>query len=157
MSLFIHHLLLDHVQFSLIHGPNIPHSYAILFFAASDFTFITRHIHNWVSFLLWPSCFIHSEAIGNSPPLSPVVSWTPSHLGDSPSVSYLFGLLYSSWHSHSKYPGVVCRSLLQWITFCQNSLLWPVHLGWPCTAWLIASLSYSSPFATKVVSHEGDT
>ena len=27
--------------------------------------------------------------------------------------------------------------------FCQNSPLWPVHLGWPCTAWLIASLSYA--------------
>ena len=29
---------------------------------------------------------------------------------------------------------------------CHNSLLWPVHLGWPCMAWLIASLSYASPF-----------
>ena len=28
------------------HGPNTPGSYAILFFTASDFTFITRHIHN---------------------------------------------------------------------------------------------------------------
>ena len=31
--------------------------------------------------------------------------------------------------------------LLQWITFCQNSPLWSVHLGWPCTTWFIASLS----------------
>ena len=43
---------------------------------------------------------------------------------------------------------VVCHSLLQWITFCQNSLLWSVHLGWPYTTWLIASLSYTSPFTT---------
>ena len=28
------------------------------------------------------------------------------------------------------------------------SLLWPVHLGWPCATWLIASLSYISPFST---------
>ena len=42
----------------LIHGYNIPGSYAILFFGALDFTFTTRHIHNGVSFLLWPSHFI---------------------------------------------------------------------------------------------------
>ena len=65
------HLLLDHVQFTLIHGPNILGSYAILFFTASDFTFITRHIFNWgfllchFSFLPWPSCLILSGAISN--------------------------------------------------------------------------------------------
>ena len=65
------HLLLDHVQFTLIHGPNILGSYAILFFIALDFTFSTRHIHNWMSFLLWPSCLILSGAISNCPLLSP--------------------------------------------------------------------------------------
>ena len=75
---------------------------------------------------------------------SPGAYWTTSDLGTHLLVSYLFGLLYSSWGSHSKYTGVVC--FLQWITFCQNSLLWPVHLGWPCMAWLIASLSYTSLF-----------
>ena len=54
--------------------------------------------------------------------------------------------LCSSWDSHGKYTGVVCHSLLQWITFCQNSPVWPLHLGCPCLAWLIASLSYISPF-----------
>ena len=34
--------LFDHIQFILIHGPNSPGSYAILFFIASDFTFTTR-------------------------------------------------------------------------------------------------------------------
>ena len=63
-------------------------------------------------------------------------------------VPYLFVFLYSSWGSHSKYTGVVCYSLLQWIIFCQNSPLWPVQLGWPpYMAWLIASMSYTSPFA----------
>ena len=42
----------------------------------------------------------------------------------------------------------VFHSLLQWTTFCQNSPLWPICLGWPCTAWHIASLNYTSPFAT---------
>ena len=40
------HLLLDHLQFTLIQGLSIPGFYAILFFTASDFTFTTRHIHN---------------------------------------------------------------------------------------------------------------
>ena len=31
------HLLLDHIQFTLIHVPNIPGSYTILFFTVSDF------------------------------------------------------------------------------------------------------------------------
>ena len=31
---------------------------------------------------------------------------------------------------------MVCHSLLQWTTFCQNSPPWPVHLGWPSMAWL---------------------
>ena len=47
------------------------------------------------------------------------------------------------------YTGMVCHSLLQWITFCQNSPLWPVHLQWPYTSWLIASKSYTSPFTMK--------
>ena len=61
------HLLLDHIQFTLIHGPNVPSSYAILFFTALDFTFTTRHIHSWASFPLWPGHFILPGAISNCP------------------------------------------------------------------------------------------
>ena len=57
------HLLFDHLQFALIHGPNIPGSYAILLFKASDFASITCHIHSWVVFLLWLCLFILSEVI----------------------------------------------------------------------------------------------
>ena len=56
-------ILFDHFQFSLTHGLNIPGSYAISFFTASIFTFTTRHIHKWVSFLLWLRLFIPSGAI----------------------------------------------------------------------------------------------
>ena len=62
------HLLFDHFQFALIHGPNIPGSYAILLFAAPEFTSITSHIHNWVWFLLWLCLFILSGVI------SPLIS-----------------------------------------------------------------------------------
>ena len=60
------HLLFDHYQFALIHGPNIPGSYAVLLFTASDITSISSHIHNWVLFLLWLCLFILS---GVSSPL----------------------------------------------------------------------------------------
>ena len=40
-------------NFALIHGPDIPGSYAILLFIALDFVSITSHIHTWVLFLLW--------------------------------------------------------------------------------------------------------
>ena len=77
---------------------------------------------------------------------SPIAIWTFfTQGGSSFGVISFFVLLYSSWVSRGKYTGVVCHSLFQWITFCQNSLLWSDHLGWSYTAWFIASLSYTSP------------
>ena len=58
----------NHFQFALIHGPDIPDSYAILLFTASDLASITSHIHSWVSFLLWLHPFILSGVI------SPLIS-----------------------------------------------------------------------------------
>ena len=49
----------------------VPGSYAVLLFTASDFTFSSRQIQNWESFLLWLSHFILSGAISNCPPLFP--------------------------------------------------------------------------------------
>ena len=63
--------LLHHIRFTLVRGPNIPGSYAVLFFTASDFTFTTRHICSWESFSLWPSRFILSGAICNCSLLFP--------------------------------------------------------------------------------------
>ena len=58
-----------HFQFAfLIHEPDIPGSYAILLFTASDLACITSHIHSWVSFLLWLHPFIISGVI------SPLIS-----------------------------------------------------------------------------------
>ena len=56
-------------QLNCTDGPDIPGSCAILFFTASNFSFTTRHIHNWASFLLWPSLpfflelFFHSFSV----------------------------------------------------------------------------------------------
>ena len=62
------HLLFDHFQFALIHGCNIPGSYAILLFKASDLASITSHIHKWILLLLWLHPFILSGVI------SPLIS-----------------------------------------------------------------------------------
>ena len=58
----------DHFQFALIHGPNIPGSYAILLFTVSDLASITSHIHSWLFYLLWLHPFILSGVI------SPLIS-----------------------------------------------------------------------------------
>ena len=57
------------------------------------------------------------------------------------SVSYLFAFSYCSWGSQGKNTEVVYHSLVHWTTFCQNSPLRPICLGWPYMAWLIVSLS----------------
>ena len=74
------HLLFDHFQFALIHGPSIPGSYTILFFIASNLTSITTHIQQlggfvclFVCFLLWFCLFILSGVI------SPLISSSILH------------------------------------------------------------------------------
>ena len=79
MSMFTHHFLLDHFQFALIHGTNIPGSYAVLLFTALDFTSITSRIHNWALFLLWLHLFILELFLH----WSPVTYWAPTDLGSS--------------------------------------------------------------------------
>ena len=71
---------------------------------------------------------------------SPVAYWTPSDLGGSSSSVIHFCLFYCPSDSPGKNTGVGCHFLLPCTMFCQNSSLWPVHLGWPCKVWLMASL-----------------
>ena len=52
MSTFTLAISFDHFQFALIHGSDIPGSYAVLLFTSSDLASITSHIHSWVWFLL---------------------------------------------------------------------------------------------------------
>ena len=54
-----------------------------------------------------------------------------------------FAFSYCSWDSKDKTAEVVCHSLVQWTMFCQNFPPCLMHLGWPCRAWLIISLSYT--------------
>ena len=125
------HLLLDHVQFTLIHGPNIPGSYAVLFFTTSDFTLIpvTSTTGYCVCFGAIPSFFLELLLLW-----FPVAYWAPTDQGVHLSVSYLFA--FSSWGSQGKNTEAICHSFLQWTIFCQTSPPWPARPGWPHTAWL---------------------
>ena len=97
-----------------------------------------------MSFPLWPSLFIPSGAISPLFHSSILGAFRPEGL-----ISHCIILPFHTFH------GILGAKILEWFAvpfssgpFCQNSLLWPVCLGWPCMAWLIASLSYASPFAT---------
>ena len=79
--------------------PNIPGSYAILFFIATDFTSITSHIHNWVLFSLLLRLFILSGVI--SPLISSSILGTYSP-GEFIFQCHIFAFSYCSWGSHSK-------------------------------------------------------
>ena len=140
------HLLLCHGQFILIQEPSILCSYVILFYTALDFTFTTRHIYRWMSFLLWPSLFILSGTISNFPLLfsSRILGsfqhWELVSVVISFCIFTLF--MWFSWQEHWS------ELLFPLHTFCLKSSLLLAHLGWPCIERLIASLSYTSPFTT---------
>ena len=97
--------LLDHLQFTLIHGPNIPASNAVLLFTALDFTSITSHIHDWVLFSLWHCLFTLSGLFLHS---SPIAYWAPTDLGSS-SFSVLSFLSFHTVH------GVLKARILTWL------------------------------------------
>ena len=112
------HLLFDHFQFALIHGPNIPGSYTILFFTALDFTSITSHINNWTLFSLWLSLFILSGVIF---PLFSSSIWGTYRLRSSSFsvISFCLSILFMGFQG--KNTDVVYHSILQWTSFCQKS------------------------------------
>ena len=93
-----------HKKFTLIHEHNIPGSYAKLFFTASNFTSITRHIHNWALFLLWFHLFILSRVI------SPLFS--SSMLGTYWSGEFIFQC-YIFFPFHTVH-GVLKARILKW-------------------------------------------
>ena len=105
---------------ALIHGPNIPDSYAILLFTASDLASITSHIHNWVLFLLRLRLFLLSGVS------SPLIS--RSIVGTYQPGEFLFQCpIFLPFHLFMGFsrqePEVLCCSLLQWTTFCQTTFL----------------------------------
>ena len=131
--MFTFAILFGHFQFALIHGPNIPGSYAILLFTALDLASITSNIHNWVLFLLWLHPFILSGLFLH---WSPVTYWVPTDLGSSSLsiLSFCLFILFMGFSRQEYWSGLPFPSPM--VTFCQTSPPWPIHLGWPYRAWL---------------------
>ena len=123
MSMFTLVILFDHFQFTLIHGPNIPGSCAILLFTASDLASITSHIHNWVLFFLWLYPFILSEVI------SPLIS--SSILGTYQPGEFIFQCpIFLPFHT---FHGVLKSRILKWcaLPFSSGShSVRPLHRDW---------------------------
>ena len=114
----------------MIHGPNIPGSYAILFFTTLDFTSITSHIHNWALFSLWLHLFILSGVI--SPFFSgSILDTYQTTWGVHLSVSYLFAFSYCSWGFQGKNTEVVCHSFSSGPRFVRTLHHDPSILGGP--------------------------
>ena len=105
------HLLFDHFQFTLIHGPNIPGSCAILLLTALDLAPITSPIHNWVLFLLWLRLFILSGVS------SPLIS--SSILGTYQPGAFIFQCsIFLPFHTVH---GVLEARILKWFAIAFSS------------------------------------
>ena len=149
-------LLFQSVQFSSVQLLSCVQLFAVLWTAASQASLVPQRVKHllkmqetWVRSLgqedsLEKEMATHSSVLawriprmlepGGLPSLgSHRIRHDWSNLGASAA--------YYSWGSQGKNTGMVCHSLLQWTTFCQNSPPWPVCLGWPYTAWLTVSLS----------------
>ena len=132
MSMFTLAISFDHFQFALIHGPNIPGSYAILLFTALDFTSNASHIHNWVLFLLWLHLFILELFLH----WSPMAYWVPTDLGSSSFsvLSFCLFILFIGFSSQEYWSGLPFPSPVNHILSdlsIMTRLSW-----WPHTAWL---------------------
>ena len=97
--------------FTLIHGPNIPGSYAILLFTASDFTSFTCHIQNWALFCFGSAFSFFLELLLH---FSPVAYWAPTLLGSS-SFSVTSFLPFHTVH------GVLKARILKWLAISFSS------------------------------------
>ena len=104
MLTFTHVILFDHFQIALIHGPNVPGSYAILLFTASDLASITSPIHSWVLFLLW----LHPSILSGV--ISPLIS--SSILGTYRPGEFLFR--YPIFLPSHNVHGVLKARILKW-------------------------------------------
>ena len=117
-------------------------------------TSTSEHLFHFGLAEMGQSPFILSGAVSSCPLLFPGSTLDTFWPGGSSSsvISFCFLILFMGpLHMNA---GVVCHS--QWTTFSQKSSLWPILLGWAYTAWLIVSLTSTSPFAmTRLWSMKG--
>ena len=124
------HLLFDQFQNTLIHGPNIPGSYAVVLSKASDFAFTTRHIHTDHRFCFGPATSFFLELLIIILHSSPVTSI----LDTFQLVGLIFQchifLLFHTVH------GVLMARRLEWFAISSSTgphfvrILHYCHLSW---------------------------
>ena len=147
MSVHSYHLLLNHIQFSSIHGPDIPGSYTVhslqqQILLLSPATSMTEHhicFGPATSFILGLLVIlIHSSL---------VVYWTSSDLRERIFWCCIF-LVFYTVHE------VLTASTMGWSVtpfssgshFVRTLCCGPsIHPGWPCAAQSTASLSSTNP------------
>ena len=145
MSTFTLAILFDHFQFALIHGPDIPCSYAILLFTASGLVSVTSHIHSWVLFLLWLHLFLLSGVI------SPLIS--SSILGTYPPGEFMFQCpIFLPFHTVH---GVLKARILKWFAIPSpvDHILFELS-AMTCLSWVaLHGMAYSFSELDKAVAH----
>ena len=102
---------------NLIHGPNIPGSYAILLFTASDLASTTSPIHNWALFLLWLHPFILFGVI------SPLISSSILSTYRPGEFLFQYPIILPSHTVH----GVLKARILKWFAIPFSSGPYPVR------------------------------
>ena len=105
-----YYLLFVHIQFTLIHGPNITGSHAILFFTASDFTFTTTEC----CFHFGPAASFFQELLLIALCSSPVGHWTLSDKGGS----FFKGHIFLPFHTVH---GILQERILQLAAISSSS------------------------------------
>ena len=127
------------------HGPNIPGSYEILLFTASDFTSITSHIHKWVLLLLWLCLFLLSGVI------SPLIS--SSILGTYRPEEFIFQCpIFLPFHTVH---GVLKARIMKWfaIPFSSGHVLSELSTM-TCSSWVaLYGMAHSLTELHKAVVH----
>ena len=114
------HLLFDHFQFTLIHGPNISGSFVIFFFTTSEFYFCHEsHSQLGIVFALAQPLHFFLESFLHS---FPVAYWAPIGLGSS-SFSAIYLFAFYTVHGVLKVTILkwFCHCFLQWTMFGRNS------------------------------------
>ena len=127
----------------------MPGSYAILFLTALDFIRYQKHPHlpsdtTEHHFHFGPAASFFVELLVTALCSSPVAYWTPSNLKGSSSsfISFCLFILFMGFSWQEYWRGLPFSHQMDHF-FCQNSSLWHNLIGWPCMAWLIASLNYT--------------
>ena len=111
---------------ALIHRPNIPGSYTVLFFTALNFTSITSHIHPWVLFLFCPvssfllELFLHWSSVA--------AYWAPTDLGSSyfSVISFCLFTLLMGFSRQKYWSGLSSSSLVDILSELSNM----THPSW---------------------------